>query len=108
MARAVEMSMTGEPVDAQTALQWGLVSRVVPAEALMDTAQALAHKMTVNASDVIRMTKRLLREGQQSSLANLLEISAAFQALAHKTPEHAQIINDFMARKAAKSQSSSG
>jgi len=107
MARAVEMSMTGEPVDAQTALQWGLVSRVVPAEALMETAQALAHKMTVNSSDVIRMTKRLLREGQQSSLANLLELSAAYQALAHKTPEHAQIINDFMARKAAKSRASS-
>lgn len=106
MARAVEMSMTGEPVDAQTALQWGLVSRVVPAEALMETAQSLAHKMTVNSSDVIRMTKRLLREGQQSSLANLLELSAAYQALAHKTPEHAQIINDFMARKAAKTRSS--
>jgi enoyl-CoA hydratase/carnithine racemase len=51
------------------------------------------------------MTKRLLREGQQSSLANLLELSAAYQAIAHKTPEHAQIINDFMARKAAKASS---
>ncbi len=102
MARAVEMSMTGEPVDAETAMQWGLVSRVVPEQDLLATALALAHKMTVNSPDVIRMTKRLLREGQQSSLANLLELSAAYQAIAHKTPEHAQIINDFMARKAAK------
>jgi enoyl-CoA hydratase/carnithine racemase len=106
MARAVEMSLTGEPVDAETALQWGLVSRVVPEQDLLTTAQALAHKMTVNSPDVIRMTKRLLREGQQSSLANLLELSAAYQAIAHKTPEHAQIINDFMARKAAKVASS--
>ena len=94
--------MTGEPVDAETAMQWGLVSRVVPEQDLLATALALAHKMTVNSPDVIRMTKRLLREGQQSSLANLLELSAAYQAIAHKTPEHAQIINDFMARKAAK------
>lgn len=105
MARAVEMSMTGEPVDADTALHWGLVSQVVDADALMSTAQELARKMTVNSADVIRMTKRLLREGQQSSLSSLLELSAAYQALAHKTPDHAKIINDFMVRKAAKANS---
>jgi enoyl-CoA hydratase/carnithine racemase len=102
MARAVEMSLTGEPIDAQTALHWGLVSRVVPTDALMSTAYELAHKMAANAPDIIRMTKRLLREGQQSSLASLLEMSAAFQAIAHKTPEHAAIIESFMAKKAAK------
>ena len=102
MARAVEMSLTGEPVDAQTALAWGLVSKVVPGDELMASASAMAHRMTVHSSDVIRMTKRLLREGQQSSLANLLELSAAYQAIAHKTPEHAQVINAFMARKAQK------
>jgi len=102
MARAVEMSMTGEPVDAQTALAWGLVSRVVPDQELMGVALELARKMTANSADIIRMTKRLLREGQQSSLANLLELSAAFQAIAHKTPEHAQIVQAFMDKKAQK------
>lgn len=102
MARAVEMSMTGDPVDAETALQWGLVSRVVSQEELMPTALALAHKMTTNSSDIIRLTKRLLREGQQQSLPSLLEISAAYQAIAHKTPEHAEIIKAFMARKSQK------
>lgn len=102
MARAVEMSMTGEPVDAQTALAWGLVSRVVPDDRLLGTALELAHKMTANSPDIIRMTKRLLREGQQSSLSNLLELSAAFQAIAHKTPEHAELVQAFMAKKAQK------
>ncbi|MCD8504198.1 MAG: crotonase/enoyl-CoA hydratase family protein [Burkholderiaceae bacterium] len=102
MARAVEMSMTGEPIDAQTALQWGLVSRVVPDDQLLPTALEVAHKMTRNSPDIIRMTKRLLREGQNSSLSNLLELSAAYQAIAHKTPEHAVIVQDFMDRKAQK------
>lgn len=102
MARAVEMSLTGEPVDAPTALAWGLVSKVVPGDQLMVAARSLAHRMTSHSTDVIRMTKRLLREGQHSSLANLLEISAAYQAIAHKTPEHAQVINAFMAKKATK------
>lgn len=102
MARAVEMSMTGEPIDAATALRWGLVSKVVASEDLMSEALVWAHKMTKNSPDIIRMTKRLLREGQQSSLAGLLEISAAFQAIAHKTPEHAEIVRAFMERKNSK------
>lgn len=102
MARAVEMSMTGDPIDAQTALAWGLVSRVVTDDELLPVATELAHKMTRNSPDIIRLTKRLLREGQQASLSNLLELSAAYQAIAHKTPEHAAIVQDFMARKAQK------
>jgi enoyl-CoA hydratase/carnithine racemase len=102
MARAAEMSFTGEPIDAETALSWGLVSRVVPAADLLSTAHTLARKMAVNSPSVMRMTKRLLREGQTSSLSNLLELSAAYQAIAHKTPEHAVIIKDFMDKKAAR------
>lgn len=102
MARAAEMSFTGEAIDAQTALAWGMVSRVVPAADLLVTAQTLARKMAVNSAPAVRMTKRLLREGQQSSLANLLELSAAYQAIAHKTQEHADIVQDFMDKKAAR------
>jgi enoyl-CoA hydratase/carnithine racemase len=102
MARAAEMSFTGEAIDAKTALDWGMVSRVVPAEELLSTAQTLARKMAVNSAPAVRMTKRLLREGQTSSLSNLLELSAAYQAIAHKTAEHAKIVGDFMAAKAAR------
>ncbi len=102
MARAAEMSFTGEAIDAKTALDWGMVSRVVPAEDLLSTAQTLARKMAVNSAPAIRMTKRLLREGQQSSLANLLELSAAYQSIIHKTEEHAAIVKDFMDKKAAR------
>jgi enoyl-CoA hydratase/carnithine racemase len=40
--RALEMLLTGEPIDAATALEWGLVNRVVPAEALDDAVAELA------------------------------------------------------------------
>jgi enoyl-CoA hydratase/carnithine racemase len=39
--RALEMLLTGEPIDAATALEWGLVNRVVPAEALDDAVAEL-------------------------------------------------------------------
>jgi len=43
------------------------------------------------------MAKRLLREGQHQRIESLLEMSAAFQALAHQTPEHAAAIDAFLA-----------
>lgn len=100
MSRASEMAFTGDPIDAQTALAWGLVSRVVPATDLMTEARALARRIATNSAPAVRMTKRLLREGQHSSLSNVLELSASYQALAHKTDEHAHAVQDFMKKRA--------
>ncbi|MEW6211952.1 MAG: enoyl-CoA hydratase [Acidobacteriota bacterium] len=40
--RALEMLMTGKPIDARTAMEWGLVNRVVVAERLREETRALA------------------------------------------------------------------
>ena len=45
------------------------------------------------------MTKRLLREGQHMRLESLLELSASFQALAHKTEQHAEAVNAFIEKR---------
>lgn len=100
MARASEMAYTGEAISAQDALAWGLVSRVVPAAELLPTARTLAAKIAANPGGVMRMTKRLLREGQHSSLASLLELSASYQALAHKTAEHREAVTAFIEKRA--------
>jgi enoyl-CoA hydratase/carnithine racemase len=85
MARASELLYTGDTIDAQTALSWGLVSRVVPGATLADEAMKLARKISQQPPDVLRMTKKLLREGQAVSFDNIMELSAAMQALAHHT-----------------------
>ncbi|CAB5511252.1 crotonase/enoyl-CoA hydratase family protein [Achromobacter anxifer] len=100
MARASEMAYTGEAISAQDALACGLVSRVVPAADLLPTAKTLAAKIAANPGGVMRMTKRLLREGQHSSLASLLELSASYQALAHKTAEHREAVTAFIEKRA--------
>ena len=48
------------------------------------------------------MTKRLLREGQTAELKNILEMSAAMQALAHATADNDEAINAFMEKRAPK------
>lgn len=102
MSKACEMAFTGEALNAEQALACGLVSRVVAAEQLMDEARALARKIAANPGGVLRMTKRLLREGQNSTLESLLEMSAGYQAIAHKTADHEEAVRAFMEKRAPK------
>jgi enoyl-CoA hydratase/carnithine racemase len=99
MARAAELSLTGRMIDAATALQWGLVSQVVPPEELLGAANALANEIAANPPQVTRMTKKLMREGMHQSLASLLELSAAYQALAHQTADHREAVSAFLDKR---------
>ncbi|KOF55298.1 MULTISPECIES: crotonase/enoyl-CoA hydratase family protein [unclassified Achromobacter] len=99
MARAAELTFTADIIDAQRALEWGLVSRVVPHGELLDTAHALAERIAAHPPQAMRMTKKLMREAQHTRLDTLLELSAAYQALAHKTPEHAEAVSAFLEKR---------
>jgi len=98
-ARAAEMSFTGDPIDADTAADWGLVNRTVPAGQLMDEAMALARRIARNPIQALRMSKQLLKESERQSLASLLEMSAAMQALAHFTRDHEEAIDAFIGKR---------
>lgn len=100
MSRAAEMMLTGDMIDAQQALSYGLISRVVPSHELLKTAQDLATRITQHASHGVRLTKRLLREGVRSPLETVLELSAVYQAVCHKTPDHAEAVNAFLEKRA--------
>ncbi|MGV0679719.1 crotonase/enoyl-CoA hydratase family protein [Mycolicibacterium fortuitum] len=91
-ARAAEMTFTGERIDAATALEWGLVSRVVAHDELLSEARALADRIAVNPPHALRMAKRLLQESISGSLESTLAMAAAMQPLAHHDPEHQQRI----------------
>lgn len=95
-SRATELALTGDTIDADDALACGLVSRVVPDGELMAAARTVAAKIAANPPHAVRMTKRLLREGQTANLANILEMSAAMQALAHQTADHEQAVAAFI------------
>lgn len=99
MSKASEMAFTGEMLSAQEALACGLVSRVVPHETLLDEARNLAGKIAANPGAVLRMTKRLLREGERSTLESLLETSAAYQAIAHMTSDHEEAVRAFVEKR---------
>lgn len=89
---AAELAFTGRTIDAETALQLRLVSRVVDEATLVADAMTLAREISCNSGPALRMTKRLMREAQQLRLETILEMSASMQAVAHNTPEHVQAV----------------
>jgi enoyl-CoA hydratase len=62
LAIALELAMTGDPIDAQWALQLGLVNRVVPAGQVLDEALALADRIGENSPAAVRASRQLVRE----------------------------------------------
>ncbi|MFT4201238.1 crotonase/enoyl-CoA hydratase family protein [Gordonia sp. (in: high G+C Gram-positive bacteria)] len=86
--QAAEMTFTGDRIDAATALEWGLVSRVVPHDNLLAEADRLAERIAKNPGEALRMAKRLLQESRNGSLESVLGMAAAMQPLAHLDPEH--------------------
>jgi enoyl-CoA hydratase/carnithine racemase len=98
-SKACEMAFTGDPLSAAEALACGLVSRVVPDAELMMEARKLAQRIADNPPHAVRMTKRLIREGQHLQLASLLELSAAMQSLAHATADHKEAVAAFVEKR---------
>jgi enoyl-CoA hydratase/carnithine racemase len=99
-SKAREMAFTGDMIDADEAFACGLVSKVVEDDKLLDAATALAKRIAANPPHALRMAKRLLREGERTTLHTLLDMSASMQALAHKTEDHKEAVDAFLEKRA--------
>ena len=64
--RAMEMLLTGEPIDAETARAWGLVNRVVAPERLHDETIELALKIVAASRTVVALGKAAFYAGSRS------------------------------------------
>jgi len=66
-SRASEMIFTGRTLDAPKCLELGLVSRIVPADAVLEEAKSLAREIAGNAPLAVQASKRLMRMGLEES-----------------------------------------
>ena len=73
LARALEIAFLDERISADQALELGLVNRVVSDEALMETAEAMATKMTKKSAFALAKVKALMSESLETSLETQLE-----------------------------------
>lgn len=74
VSRAKEISFSGNFVEADQALSWGLVNRVVPHDELLPAARALAADMASCVPEVLRGYKRLIDDGLAMPLGAALEM----------------------------------
>jgi len=102
MSKACEMTFTGDFVEADEALRIGLVSKVVDDDRLMEEAGALARRIAAQPVHSLRLTKRLLRDSQQVSLALALEMASSMQALAQHTKDQHEAVLAFTEKRKPK------
>jgi enoyl-CoA hydratase/carnithine racemase len=93
MAKACEITFTGDIIDGESAFAMGMVNYVVEHEELLPRTRVLAEKIAGKPPAALRMSKRLLYMGQYLTLPHLLEQSAAYQALCHHTEDHMEALN---------------
>ena len=76
LAFAMELLMTGDRFDSETALRFGLVSRVVPADKLMATAEEVAAKILECGPLAVRYIKEAALRGREMSLEDGLKLES--------------------------------
>ena len=96
--RASALLLLGEPLDAATALEWGLVNRVVDDAALMDTARDMARRLAALPPQAVRLTKRLIKHGEPDVAGRIQQEIALFtERLA--SPEAQEAFAAFMEKR---------
>jgi 2-(1,2-epoxy-1,2-dihydrophenyl)acetyl-CoA isomerase len=98
-AKAAEMALTGEPLSATDAERFGLVARVVPADALAAEARATATRLAALAPIALASTKRAMERSWSVDLDAALEDEAYRQGIAGATADHAEGITAFLEKR---------
>lgn len=86
-AIAMEMLLLGETMDAQIAARWGLVNRVVPRAALMDTAREMAARIKKNAPLAVQAAKELAVRSLDMSMAEGLRMEQFVNRILHHSED---------------------
>lgn len=99
LSKAYELTLTGDLVDADEALRIGLVSRVVPAESLMDEAYALARKLASGPPLAQQAVKRAMHEGFRMDWRILGEYQQSLGDVLWDTDDHMEGVRSHTERR---------
>jgi enoyl-CoA hydratase/carnithine racemase len=86
-AMAMEMILTGDPIDAATALRVGLVSRIVPADELLPTARHIAQRIAGHAPLAVRAAKEVAQSALDAPLEQALRFGGALRWIIGQTED---------------------
>ena len=98
-ARAAELALVGDALSAADAERLGLVSRIVPGDALLVEARSLAARMTAGSPLALALTKRALAFGETATLEEALANEAYLQGIAGRSADHAEGLAAFREKR---------
>ena len=100
--RAMDLILTGEPVDAEEALRIGLVTRVWPDAEFADGWRAYARTLAQGATEAFALSKEGLSAAWDRDFASFLELESSLQDRAGRTRDYAEGVRAFTSKTSAK------
>lgn len=97
--RATELLMLGDTIDARTAQEYGLVTKLVEAEDLADEVAALAQRIATGPTLAYSQTKSLITRELDMPIGSAMELDAMTQALLMTSADHAEFHSAFNAKR---------
>ena len=101
-ARAMELSMLGEKLPAEKALEWGLIYRVVDDAKLMDDAKALARDLANGPTVSLSLIRKLYWDSEENTYEQQLNLERQMQGKAGKTKDFSEGVRAFLEKRPAK------
>ena len=98
-ARAAEIALLGDAIGADDALRFGLVNRVVPADALATESRAMAERLAAGAPLATALTKQALDRSWGIDLDEALDGEAKLQGIVGATRDHAEGLAAFREKR---------
>lgn len=99
-ARAKGLALTGEPLPAQKAADWGLIWKAYPDADLMDEARALAAKLANGPTLGLGLTKQVIQASATRSLSDQLELEADAMKTCGESADYAEGVSAFLQKRA--------
>lgn len=100
VTRALELAWLGDPIDADTALQWGLVNRVVESQHLAEIAAEWARRLADGPPLALSAIKQAIRQAPHSTLDEAMAREVELQVAAANSLDHRLGLEAFFARRA--------
>lgn len=100
-SKALELLVSGRRIDATTALAWGLVNHVYPADELMDEALKIAREIAAQAPLAVQMCKQLVIRGQDLELTTACLLEEQAFGLSFSTTDQKEGMAAFVEKRKA-------
>jgi 2-(1,2-epoxy-1,2-dihydrophenyl)acetyl-CoA isomerase len=99
LGRATQAAFTNEPINAQQALSWGLVNRIVPTNKLKASALQMAQALATGPIHAMGLAKRDFNKAMYPNLEQVLDYEAHIQEIARFGTEHKEGVSAFVEKR---------